>query len=118
MLTYDALSQEENGKHQIYKLFYIFHQKESLEKYNLPRALPANKNNENLLLLINKKNDDNIRYVKKLTGNGENFNPDATNGFVQSFSIIFQSSCATRLTSSPGLSFFVSRYGNFTPTLF
>ena len=37
--------------------------------------------------------------VELLTGKGTNFRLDATNGFSQSSSIIFQSSCATRLNS-------------------
>lgn len=42
---------------------------------------------------------------RKLTGKGTISSPDATNGLLVSFSIIFQSSCATRLTSWPALSF-------------
>lgn len=74
-------------KHQICKLLYIFHQRETPEKYNLLHASPT----------LQKKDDPRIRNKAKrecisslninfkkgsdlVTGKGTNCMPDATNG--------------------------------------
>lgn len=109
----------ENVICQIYKLLYIFHQKESPNRDSLLHASPTLKIN------IEKKHKTEYRVeiiierdLEQVTGKGTNCRPDATNGFSWLLSIIFQSSCATRLSSWPSLSFFLTKYGNFVAMLF